>query len=53
MECPAFLICPQLGRGRCKKAFFLLVMHKAEAREVGGTLAIDLRRDGHIVAVRE
>src|SRR5258707_12355179 len=24
-------------------------MHKAEAREVGGTLAIDLRCDGHVV----
>ena len=33
-----------------QKAIFLLVVHEAEAREVGGALAIDLRRDGHVMA---
>src|SRR6266478_4167210 len=40
---------PQLGRGRGKKAIFLLVMDKAEACQVGGTLAVDRRGDGHVV----
>src|SRR6202795_1544915 len=41
---------PQLGRGGCEKAVFLLVVHEAKAREVCGTLAINLRRDGYVVA---
>src|SRR6202795_633372 len=41
---------PQLGRGGCQKAVFLLVVHEAKAREVCGALAIDLRRDGYVVA---
>jgi hypothetical protein len=41
---------PQLGRGGCQKAVFLLVVHEAKAREVGSAFAIDLRRDGYVVA---
>jgi len=33
-----------------RKTVFLLVVHKAEARKVGGALAIDLRREGDVVA---